>query len=98
MINTLVEKFNDTDSVENSSRVRLESVRKRDEANNTINDLVSKSSNLSILKLAHASKTSATMTSRILKEDLALKPFKESTVHLLKSPTIKKGCFFRMVL
>ena len=30
------------------------------------------------------------MTSKILKEDLALKPFKESTVHLLKSPDYKK--------
>ena len=35
MINTLVKKFNDTGLVENSSRVRLESTHKRDEAKTT---------------------------------------------------------------
>ena len=39
MIRNLVKKFKDTVSVENGSRGRLESTRKRNEAKNTIIDL-----------------------------------------------------------
>ena len=49
-----------------------------------MNELVSKFPNMSIHKLPQVSKKSETMTIKIFKPFFSLKPYKESTVHLLK--------------
>lgn len=94
MIKTLAEKFKKTGSVSNAPRVRPKSDQKRNEAKNTINDLITKLPNLSICKVAQASNVSYTMARSILKEDLKLKPYKEPSVHMLQAPDYKKRLDF----
>ena len=86
MINSLVEKFDKLGTLENGPKIRTTALEKRSEAKNLLEENIQERHKLSIRKISQVSKTSYTLTRKILKEDLALKPYKYCVRQRLLEP------------
>ena len=83
-------KFEKTGLTARKSFKRLDLAQKRQKAKNDVENLVSKFPKLSLRLISAECKISQSLTTKVLKEDLALKPYKIPEYQLLQPADYQK--------